>query len=87
MTGEMTADWQLFDEALADWHNGGPGTDACPNDGSAVAINEWRWQGDCPVAVGHLSFTFWNWPPLNSDFVRKIGEHLRHRLVTTRGKL
>jgi hypothetical protein len=51
--------------ALADWCDGGPGTVICPNNSSAIAINEWQWQGDWPIAVGHLGFTFWNWPLLH----------------------
>jgi hypothetical protein len=86
-TGETTEAWQLFDDALADWHDGGLGTVACPNDGSAIAINEWRWQGSWPIAVGCLGFTFWGWPDLHPDFVGQIGDRLGHRVVTTRGKL
>jgi len=86
-TGEVTDGWQLFDNALADWCDGGPGTAICPNNGSVIAINEWQWQGDWPIAVGHLGFTFWNWPLLHPDFVDQLGDQLRHRVVTTRGKL
>jgi hypothetical protein len=86
-TGEMTDDWQLFGNALADWHDGGPGTVTCPNNGSAIAINEWQWQGNWPIAVGHLGLTFWNWPLLHPNFVGRIGDRLGHRVVTTRGKL
>jgi hypothetical protein len=86
-TEEMTADWQLFGDALADWHDGGPGIVNCPNNGSAIAINEWQWRGNWPIAVGHLGFTFWNWPLLHANFVGQIGDQLGHRVVTTRGKL
>jgi hypothetical protein len=86
-TGEMTNDRQLFVAAITDWHSGGPGAVACPNCGSAIAINEWKWQGEWPIAVGHLGFTFWNWPSLHPDFVGQMGDRLGHRVVTTRGKL
>ena len=45
-TGQMTDDWQLFSDALADWHEGGLGMVRCPSDGSAITINEWQWQGE-----------------------------------------
>jgi hypothetical protein len=86
-TGQMTDDWQLFSDALTDWHEGGPGMVHCPSNGSAITINEWQWQGEWPIAVGYLGFTFWNWPMLHSDFVRQVGRHLGHRVVVTRGKL
>jgi len=86
-TGQMTDDWQLFSNALADWHDGGPGLVDCPSNGSAIALNDWRWQGDWPIAVGHLGFTFWNWPVLHPNFVGQIGRELGHRVVVTRGKL
>lgn len=86
-TGRATEDWELFCDALGDWHNGGPGIVHCPNNGSAIAINEWQWQGDWPIAVGHLGFKFWNWPRLHPDFVQRISQHLGHRVVATRGKL
>ncbi len=86
-TGRDTDDWELFNEALGDWHEGGPGIVICPNNGSAIAINEWQWQGDWPIAVGHLGFEFWNWPMLHPRFTNEIADQLGHRVVVTRGKL
>jgi hypothetical protein len=86
-TGQATEDWELFSDALADWPDGGPGIVHCPNNGSAITINEWQWQGDWPIAVGHLGFEFWNWPLLHPDFVTQIGRLIGHRVVVTRGKL
>jgi hypothetical protein len=57
------------------------------NNGSVISVNEWQWRGDWPIAVGHLGFTFWNWPLLHPNFVGQIGDQLGHRVVTTRGKL
>jgi hypothetical protein len=87
VTWRDTPDLELFNDALGDWHDGGDGTVTCPNCGSGIAINEWQWQGDWPIVVGHLGFKFWNWPLLHPNFVREIGERLRHRVVVTRGKL
>jgi hypothetical protein len=86
-TGRATQDWELFSEALGNWHSGGPGTVACPNNGSPIGINEWHWQGDWPIAVGHLGFEFWNWPILSTDFTSRIASRLGHRVVITRGTL
>lgn len=86
-TGMATREWELFSDALGDWYEGGSGTVACPNCGSPVGINEWRWQGDWPIAVGHLGFEFWNWPILNAGLVSEIGLRLGHRVVVTRGKV
>jgi hypothetical protein len=65
----------------------GSGTVLCQNCGSAITINEWKWQGDWPIVVGHLGFKFWNWPLLHTNFVRQIGDRLGHRVVVTRGRL
>jgi len=42
---------------------------------------------DWPIAVGHLGFTFWNWPRLDPGFVSQLGRELGHRVEVTRGKL
>jgi hypothetical protein len=85
-TGDLADDWPLFAAALSDWHDGETGTVICPNCGSAITINEWTWHGEWPIAVGHLGFTFWNWPTLHPEFVDQLGTRLGHRVVTTRGK-
>jgi hypothetical protein len=84
-TGKATIDWQSFSDALTDWHNGGAGEVRCVSCASVVAINDWYWQGDWPVAVGNLGITFWNWSRLDPSFVRQLGERLGHRVVVTRG--
>ena len=86
-TGEPTDDWELFSDALGYWYDGGAGEVCCPNCGSPITINEWRWPADWPIAVGYLGFTFWNWPRLSSMFVRRLADLLGHRLVVTRGKV
>ena len=86
-TGKATIDWQSYSDALTDWHQGGVGEVRCVSCASAVPINEWYWQGDWPVAVGNLGITFWNWAPLDHELIRRVGEHLGHRVVVTRGKL
>ena len=86
-TGKATVDWQSFSDALTEWHNAGSGEVRCVSCASAVTINEWYWQGEWPVAIGNLGITFWNWPRLDTGFVRQIGERLGHRIVVTRGEL
>ena len=54
---------------------------------SAVAINDWHWQGDWPVAAGNLGIVFWDWTRLDPGFAREVGERLGHRVVVTRGRL
>jgi hypothetical protein len=87
VTWRDTPEWEHFSDALGDWYDGGAGAVTCPNCGSAITINEWHWQGDWPIAVGHLGFNFWNWPQLHPSFVREIGDRLGHRVVVTGGKL
>lgn len=86
-TGEWTARWEPFGDALDKWWNGGPGTVTCPQCQLASGFNDWHWAGDWPIAVGFLGFTFWNWPALNQAFITQVAAHLGHRVVVTKGKL
>jgi hypothetical protein len=85
-TGRTTDDWERFSRAIDDWHDGGPGIVACPNEGCAVAFNEWLWSSDGRMVVGRLGFEFWNWPRLHPEFVSQVGRALGHRVVVTGGK-
>jgi uncharacterized Zn-finger protein len=86
--------WQLIDEAWApfrevftEWSEGRDGVIACPSCGRPVEPSAWQWAGDC-FALGHLGFTFWNWPELKQDFVAEVGRQLGgHRTVLLEGKL
>jgi hypothetical protein len=85
-TGQATADWELFSDALDKWWAGEPSAVTCPRCQQASGLNDWRWTGDWPIAVGFLGFTFWNWPALSQSFITQVGTHLGHRVVVTQGK-
>jgi hypothetical protein len=86
-TGEMTAHWDPFSDALGQWWAGEPGTVTCPQCQQPCGLNDWHWIGDWPIAVGFLGLTFWNWPPLSQSFITQVATHLGHRVVLTQGKL
>ncbi|TDC91407.1 hypothetical protein [Actinomadura sp. 7K507] len=79
--------WAPFREVLTDWPEGYDGVIACPSCDQPVEPTAWRWADDYFV-LGHLGFTFWNWPPLKQDFVAEVGWRLGgHRTVLLAGKL
>ena len=84
-TGDLTPQWDPFNDALTQWWAGQPGTVACPRCGRASALNDWHWTGDWPIAVGFLGLTFWNWPPLSQSFITQVAARLGHRVVVTQG--
>jgi uncharacterized protein YbaR (Trm112 family) len=86
-TGEMTAHWDRFRDALDLWWADEPGTVICPHCQQASGLNDWHWTGDWPIAVGFLGLTFWNWPALSQAFITQVATHLGHRVVVTQGKL
>jgi endogenous inhibitor of DNA gyrase (YacG/DUF329 family) len=81
------AHWALFSGALGHWMAAEPSEVTCPHCQLHAGLNDWIWDGDWPVAVGFLGFTFWNWPPLSSSFIAQVQAHLGHRVVVIRGKL
>jgi hypothetical protein len=75
-----------LDEALNEWTaEMGTGQFACPRCKVSDPIAVWTW--DPPWAFSCLGFTFWNWPPLSTSFVRDVSALLGHRAVVVRGKL
>jgi uncharacterized Zn-finger protein len=86
-TGQMTAPWELFSEAISQWMAGRPGMVTCPHCGHRAGINDWQWPEGWALAVGFLGFTFWNWPPLSKWFIAEVSAQLDHRVVVTQGKL
>jgi hypothetical protein len=86
-TGQLTALWDPFRDAIEAWLAGGADEVACLACGQAAGFNDWHWAGDSPFAVGFLGFTFWNWPELSEPFIAEVASHLGHRAVVTRGKL
>lgn len=83
----MTAQWELFSDALNSWYHGGSAEVQCPHCAATVEFNDWHWIGQWPFAVGFLGFTFWNWPPLSAQFIAGLASRLGHRVVVTRGRL
>jgi hypothetical protein len=65
-----------FTDALNDWFDSGTPDHACPACARRSPINDWivepQW------GVGHLQLTFWNWPPLSSQFRQEVAAHLNH---------
>ena len=62
----------------------------CPNCSAGHSIT--RWVCRPPLGFGNLSFTFWNWPSLDSiawriDILGSISAATGHRLVHTFGRL
>jgi hypothetical protein len=55
-----------------------------------MSVLEWDWMP--PLGFGYLSFSFWNWPPLDApgwriDIPAIIGEITGHRIVSTYGHI
>lgn len=79
--------WAPFREVLTAWPEGDDGVIACLSCGEPVEPTAWRWADDY-FALGHLGFTFWNWPQLKQDFVAEVSRRLGgHRVVLLAGKL
>jgi len=76
---------QLSDVTMRVWFDGGSGKHPCPNCRNLVELNDWTWSP--PWAFGHLGITFWNWPPLNPDFLAEVARRLGHRTVHPNGKM
>lgn len=86
-THAVTDQWRHLADGLNSWHAGGPGLVRCPHCGLLVDFNDWLWVPGPPFAVGFFGLAFWNWPDLSAEFVRRLGNHLGHRIVLTGGKL
>lgn len=68
----------------------GKGLVACPECKKKTTITKWHCQP--PLGFGHLSFSFWNWPPLDSsswkiDIRTLVEEVTGHTIVKTYGHL
>lgn len=57
----------------------------CTHCGQASPITSWDNHGE--FALGHLALTFWNWPPLSSEFVTRISAIAGNPLLVVTGKL
>jgi hypothetical protein len=77
---------EAWSKAVNEWYKeDGKGWLACSQCGNLEVVNEWKHDPDW--GFGNLGFTFWNWPPLTDEFVKKFGKRLGHRIVLVSGKL
>jgi hypothetical protein len=80
-----------FRDAIGQWiKESGPALVTCAFCAGEVPLPEWHWRP--PLGFGNLSFTFWNWPALDSPRwrinIQKITEQATgHRLVYTYGRV
>jgi hypothetical protein len=58
---------------------------ACPGCGKVRRLADW--DGPFAFGLGALGVSFWNWPPLRRQFVRRVGELLGHRVVVVRAHI
>jgi len=73
--------WPRFSDAMRAWHDTGSAAVTCPACAAPVAVPDWTWD-DCPLALAHLGFEFWNWPDLDGAFrTRLTGLLDGHRTV------
>jgi hypothetical protein len=78
-------------DALNAWAaQSGSDTVACPMCAGEHPITEWPCKP--PLGFGNLSFTFWNWPPLDSsswkvDIPAIVEAVTSHRIVRTYGHI
>jgi hypothetical protein len=76
---------------IAEWlDQSGASLLKCPHCGEQRSIAEWPCKP--PLGFGNLSFTFWNWPQLNSpswkiDIASIVRETTGHKIVRTYGHL
>jgi|GEM_PF-1644074 len=78
-------------KAIGEWHHrSGPGQLACPRCGKAPAITKWHCKP--PFGFGNLSFTFWNWPALDSpswkiEIPALVKQLTGHNIISTYGHI
>lgn len=79
--------WRPFADVLDGWAQGRDAVMPCAACGRSVRPVDWQWADDY-FALGHLGFTFWNWPPFRAEFVAEFGRRFGgHRVVLLAGKL
>ena len=78
-------------EAINEWlEQTGPALVRCPRCGQQRSIAQWECKP--PLGFGNLSFTFWNWPPLDSsswkiDIAAIVRDCTGHTVVRTYGHI
>ncbi|WP_301176109.1 hypothetical protein [Actinomadura geliboluensis] len=78
--------WEPFRDVVHGWDEGDKVVKTCPTCERPVDPQAWQWADDY-FALGHLGFTFWNWPPLRPDFIAALAARLGHPPVHLEGKL
>ncbi len=79
--------WAPFGAVVDGWGEGRDVVIACPACSRRVEPAAWKWDDDY-FALGHLGFTFWNWPPFRPEFIEEFGRRLgNHHPVLVGGKL
>ncbi len=77
---------EVWQSAVSAWYEGqDESLLTCAHCGNASSITAWDHHGD--FALGHLVLTFWNWPPLSSEFVARISAITGNPLQIITGKL
>lgn len=84
-TGEPTARWEPFSQALDEWMAGQPAMVTCPQRRWAAAINDWQWAGD--GTRGRLPWLHSLELAPAQPVMAEVGAHLGQRVVFTQGKL
>jgi hypothetical protein len=76
-------DWN---DAATDWFEyKSDGEISCEHCGFSQSIAKWTHID--PIGFGHLSFTFWNWPPLSQAFIDEFSQLIRHKTMLIEGKV
>ncbi len=82
---------ETLSTAIGEWvDQSGLANVTCPRCTEDVPITDWRC--DPPLGFGNLSFTFWNWPRLDSpswqiDIPAIVREVTGHRIILTNGHI
>jgi hypothetical protein len=83
LANEVASAWG---EIVARWHEGDDlAALQCTSCNESSPVTEWTF--DPPWAFGNLGFEFWNWPPLNRNFVNTIAGILGHKVAVVVGKV
>lgn len=75
-----------FGDQVQKWFDGDDDVSlACPKCGHRDSLPSW--DGPSPWAFGCLGLTFWNWPPLLTEFIRSLADAIGHRARVVQGKV
>ena len=73
-------------KAISGWYEG---DDAAAIDCTSCSASTPLMQlvAEPPIAVGHVAVTFWNWPPLEREFIHQIENTIQSAVTLVYGKL